>query len=85
MSLLNKSPEILSEEQVREILAQFETPYRDVTEYGKSPKIRNNPENRTMVEWLEKRQIISSWKPTLTEKELRIHTFKSKQQEDRTH
>lgn len=82
VSLLNKSQEILSDEQVRGILAQLEAPYKDVAEYGKSPKVQNNPKNRSMVEWLEKRQIISSWKTTLTEKEIRIHTFRSKPQEE---
>lgn len=84
VSLLNKSQEVLSDEQVRGILAEFEEPYGDIVSYGKSPKIQNISENRSMVKWLEQRQIISSWKPTLTEKELRIHTFRSKPQEDET-
>jgi hypothetical protein len=77
VSLLNKSQETLSEDQVRGILAEFEEPYSDIAAYGKSPTIQNTSENRSMTEWLDRRQIISSWKPTPTEKDLRIHTFKT--------
>lgn len=80
-SLLNKSRDFLSDDQVRGILAEFEEPYRDIVAFGKSPSIPNTSENRSLIEWLEQRQIISSWKLTVTEKELRIHTFRSKPQE----
>lgn len=83
-SLLNKCQEVLSDEQVRGVLAEFEEPFSDIAVFGKSPRIPNASENRSLVEWLERRQIISSWKPTLTEKELRIHTFRSKPEEEET-
>ncbi|MGJ8533546.1 MAG: P-loop NTPase fold protein [Alphaproteobacteria bacterium] len=84
VSLLNKSQEVLPDEQVRGILAEFDEPYSDIAVFGKSPRIPNTPENRSLAEWLERQQIISSWKPMLTEKELRINTFRSKPQGDET-
>lgn len=77
ISLLNKSRDALTEEQVRGIVAGLQEPFSEIAAFGKSPKIQNTPENRLLVEWLEQRQIISSWKPTLAEKELRIHTFRA--------
>jgi hypothetical protein len=76
ISLLNKSNEALSDEQVRSIFEGLPEPYSDIATFGKSPKVENAPFNQYLVEWLEQRKIISSWKPTLTEKEIRIHTFR---------
>lgn len=78
VSLLNKSQEVLTEQQVRDILSEFDKPYNDIAGFGNSPRIQNTSENRSMVEWLQQRELISSWKPTPTEKEIRVYTFRSK-------
>lgn len=77
VSLLNKSQEALKDNQIRSILRALPEPYSDIASIGKSPKIKNTYANRSMLVWLKQRQIISSWKPTFTKEELRIHTFKS--------
>jgi hypothetical protein len=76
VSLLNKSQEALNVEQVRSILEGLPEPYSEIANFGKSPKIENTADHRSLAEWLEKRQIISSWKPTFSEKDIQIHTFR---------
>ncbi|WP_457815924.1 hypothetical protein, partial [Staphylococcus aureus] len=48
-------------DEVRHVLANLPRPYSEIkTGYAK-PKLKNNLENRNLVQWLKSRNIISSW------------------------
>jgi hypothetical protein len=76
IALFNKCHKELPLEQVRQVIGAMPEPFPDLLSVGwRSPKIPNTPENRTFVNWLEKRRIISSSSITLFD-EIRINTFR---------
>lgn len=61
ISLFNKCHSLLSDEEVHFILANLPKPYCEIkTGYG-IPRLKNTPDNIRLVEWLDSRDIISSW------------------------
>ncbi len=76
ISLLNKLHQSLSVPDVRRILAHLPSPYRDIATFGKSPKLEDNDRNRNLAQWLDERDVISSFKETLFGGEIKINTFR---------
>lgn len=76
ISLFNKLHSTLSESDIREVLGGMPGAFQDIATFGKSPKIENSDINRQFVEWLQKRNIISSFKNTVQGDEIRINTFR---------
>jgi hypothetical protein len=76
ISLLNKLHPSLSVPDVREVLAHLPSPYQDIATFGKFPKIEDNERNRKLAQWLDDRNVISSFKRSLFGGEIRINTFK---------
>ena len=77
ISLFNKYHVLLSDEEVRHVLANMPRPFSEIkTGYG-TPRLKNNPENRVLVQWLESRSIISSWRQDrfLTD-DIRVNLFR---------
>lgn len=62
ISILNKVNDALTDDEVRQVLAGLPLPYSDIKTGYYTPRLDNNPENRTLLGWLDKRNIISSWK-----------------------
>ena len=61
ISLLNKYNSLMSDEEVRHILASLPSPFSDIKTGYATPRLKNNPDNRYLVTWLDSRNIISSW------------------------
>jgi len=58
-----------------DVLGQLPTPFSEITEYGKIPKLPKTPTNFQLAKLLEKNRIISS--VTEQENKIKINTFKS--------
>lgn len=62
ISILNKVNAVLTDDDVRQVLAGLPFPYSEIKTGYYTPKLDNNSENRALLGWLESRNIISSWK-----------------------
>ncbi len=62
ISILNKVSSVLTDDDVRQVLAELPDPYSDIKTGGYIARLDDNPENRTLLGWLDSRNIISSWK-----------------------
>jgi hypothetical protein len=62
ISLLNKFHTSLSDEDIREILANLPRPFSTIKTGYNKPNLKNNPENIELVKWLKSRKIILKWK-----------------------
>lgn len=62
ISLLNKFNSILTDDEVRYVMADLPKPYSEIKTGYNSPRLDNSSENRELVTWLKSRKIISSWK-----------------------
>jgi hypothetical protein len=60
ISLLNKVHAVLTDDDVRQILAGLPAPYSEI-KTGYYARLDNNSENRTLLGLLDSRNIISSW------------------------
>lgn len=61
ISILNKVNAALTDDDVRQVLAGLPTPYSEI-KTGYYTRLENTSENRTLLDWLDSRNIISSWK-----------------------
>lgn len=61
ISLFNKYHSIMSDEEVRHVLANLPHPFSEIKTGYATPRLKNSPENRNLVQWLDSRNIISSW------------------------
>lgn len=76
IDLFNRYHEKLSDEEVHSVIEGLPSPFSDIAIFSKMPKISNTQENMSFAEWLEKRGLISSFRTTYTEREIRINTFR---------
>lgn len=78
VSLLNEYHEILTNDEVRQVLADLPRPYSEIKTGSKQPKLRNTPTNQRLVRWLKSRSIISSWREgKFMNDDIKVHLFKS--------
>lgn len=61
ISLFNKCHAALSDDDVRGILADLPRPYSEIKSGNFNARLANTEENLALVEWLDARNIISSW------------------------
>lgn len=61
ISLFNKYHSLMSDEKVRHVLANLPHPFCEIRTGYVTPRLKNSPENRNLVQWLDSRNIISSW------------------------
>lgn len=62
ISILTKVNAVLTDDDVRQVLAELPSPYSDIKTGYYTPRLDDNVENRTLLGWLDSRNIISSWK-----------------------
>lgn len=62
ISLFNRYHTVLSDDEVREILAILPEPFSDIKIGFNRPRLENTPVNIDFLTWLVSRDIISSWK-----------------------
>lgn len=77
ISLFNKLHSLMSDEEVRQVLANLPQPFSEIkTGYGR-PRLKNSPENLRLVEWLDTRSIISSWSEgSLFTDDIRVNLYR---------
>ncbi|TRV25891.1 MAG: ATP-binding protein [Microcystis flos-aquae Mf_WU_F_19750830_S460] len=61
ISLFNKTYSTMTDNEAREVLAALPNPFSEITTGYHTPRLPRSDENRTLVQWLETRGIISSW------------------------
>tara|TARA_R110001592_G_scaffold238751_1_gene498599 strand:- start:1046 stop:4657 length:3612 start_codon:yes stop_codon:yes gene_type:complete len=61
ISLFNKYHSLMTDDEVRHVLANLPKPFSEITTGYNKPKLENTPENLNLVRWLDSRNIISSW------------------------
>lgn len=61
ISLFNKCHAALSDDDVRRILTDLPRPYSEIKSGNYSARLANTAENLALAEWLDARNIISSW------------------------
>ncbi|MFQ3245801.1 MAG: hypothetical protein ACI9SP_002449 [Arenicella sp.] len=61
ISLLNQFHADLEDDDVRQILAILPQPFSKIKNGYDQPKLKNTPENISLVKWLKSRKIISTW------------------------
>lgn len=78
VSLLNKLSDVLTDDDVREVLARLPPPYSEIKTGYLSPRLESNAENLDLVRWLDSRNIISSWKSVkgFYSDELRVNLYR---------
>ena len=62
ISILNKVSAALTDDDVREVLADLPLPYSEIKTGYYTTRLDSNSENMTLLGWLDSRNIISSWK-----------------------
>jgi hypothetical protein len=76
ISLFNKCQSVLGNEDVREILTMLPRPFSEIRTGYSTPRIEKNESNLTLVKWLDRRKIISSWSETLFGDAIRINLYR---------
>ena len=61
ISLFNKYQSLMTDDEVRHVLANLPEPFSEIKPGYKTPRLNNSPENLDLVKWLDSRNIISSW------------------------
>lgn len=77
IALLNKYHRLLTDEDVRDVLASLPKPYSKITTGYHSPRLEDTPENQSLATWLDSREIISSWRISDVFKEIKINLYRS--------
>jgi putative heme iron utilization protein len=62
ISLFNKLHASMTVDETRQVLAKLPKPFSEITTGYHSPRLPKSDENRSLVQWLETRGIISSWR-----------------------
>lgn len=61
ISLFNKVHSTMTVEDARQVLASLPKPFSEITTGYHTPRLPSSNENRSLVQWLDSRAIISSW------------------------
>lgn len=61
ISLFNKCHSVLTDDDVRKVLANLPEPFSEIKTGNYSARLPNSAENLALVKWLDSRDIISSW------------------------
>jgi hypothetical protein len=61
ISLFNKCHAALNDDEVRQLLADLPRPYSEIKSGNYTARLPNTADNIALVEWLDARNIISSW------------------------
>jgi hypothetical protein len=73
--LLNKFQETLSDAEVREILPLLPRPYNEITTGWARPRLMPTDANRELVEWLDRRDIISSFGEAIWSDDIVVYLY----------
>ncbi|OZI52406.1 YobI family P-loop NTPase [Bordetella genomosp. 4] len=78
IALFNKYHSLMSDDEVRNVLANLPEPFSEIKIGYRTPRLKNNPENLGLVKWLDSRNIISSWgEDRLFTDDIRVNLYRS--------
>ena len=78
ISLFNKLQSLMTDDEVRLILANLPIPFSEIKTGYNQPKLKNTPENHHLVKWLDSRNIISSWSESnFFTDDIRVNLYRS--------
>lgn len=75
IKLLNRLHQTMDLTQIREILSMLPTPYSSITVGYARPRLANTGENRTLVNWLDDRDVISSYGEALWSDDIVVYLY----------
>lgn len=77
IKLFNELHRMMDVPQVRETLKMLPRPYNDITTgYGR-PQLSNTEENRALAEWLDRRNVISSFSKAWWSDDIVVHLYRN--------
>ncbi len=78
ISLFNKYQSLMTDEEVRHVLASLPRQFSEIKTGYNSPRLKNNSENIELVSWLDDRNIISSWSESgFFSDDIRVNLYRS--------
>lgn len=78
ISLFNKCHSLMSDDEVRHVLDNLPPPFSEIKTGYRTPRLESNPDNRILVDWLDSRNIISSWSEGgLLTNDIRVNLYRS--------
>jgi len=75
VSLFNKCQKFLSKDQIRQVLSSMPQPFSRIEPGWAQPRLSDTEENVEFLEWLDSRNIISSWGRSIWG-DLRVNNFR---------
>ncbi|MCH2257592.1 MAG: hypothetical protein MK088_13245 [Alteromonas sp.] len=77
IKLFNKFHSLLEEAEIRQVLIDLPKPFSEIKTGYHSPKLKNTPENTALAQWLDSRNIISSWsESSLFTNEIKVNLYR---------
>jgi hypothetical protein len=77
ISLFNRLYSLMNDDEVRQVLAGLPEPFSEIKTGYNRPRLRNSSENKVLVEWLDARNIISSWSEgSILTDEIRVNLYR---------
>ena len=77
ISLFNKYHSLMTNDEVRHVLANLPQPFSEIKTGYNKPRLENSTENQVLVRWLDSRSIISSWSEGgLFSNEIRVNLYR---------
>ncbi|MBO1897603.1 ATP-binding protein [Shewanella sp. BF02_Schw] len=76
ISLFNKFSSLMTDDEVRHVLANLPKPFSEIKTGYNSPKLKITPENHGLVRWLKSRNIISSWSESFLTDDIRVNLYR---------
>ena len=77
ISLFNKCHSLMTSDEVRHVLANLPKPFSEITVGYHIPTLKNTPENKALVIWLDSRNIISSWRASfIITDEIKVNLYR---------
>ena len=76
ISLFNKYHSVLTDDDVRQVLANLPRPFSEIRKGYKTPRLRKAAENLELVKWLDSRNIISSWSEGILADDIKVNLYR---------
>lgn len=77
VSLFNKYQSLMTIDEVRYVLTSLPKPYSEISTGYSTPRLRNTRENKSLVRWLDSKNVISSWSEgTFLSDDIRVNLYR---------
>lgn len=76
ISLFNKYQSLMTNDDVRHVLANLPKPFSEIKLGYNSPRLKSTPENLELVKWLDSRDIISTWSENFITNDIKVNLYR---------